>query len=233
MYHIKDDQRSIRSSEMIYEGLVKLIHEKDFAAIHVTDLIAAANVGRTTFYRNFADIEDVLWMRCDQVVSGLVEYLREYRQQQHAESRASILKPVLRYFYLHSELIELLMKAKRTHIFEEAMLTRFKPFKAAIGAFYGLEGDYVDYVVALRIGGISNILTHWIETGKKQAADELAERLSVIVSNIGALEQLLYRTGCNPRLARRCEHGHRPAATRDQHADTIPAAALYALPVPR
>jgi hypothetical protein len=88
MYHIKEDQRSIRSGEMIYEGLVKLI-------------------------------------------------------------------------------------------------------RAVIGAFYGLEGDYVDYIVALRIGGTTNVLTHWIETGKKRAPDELAERLRVIVSNIGALEQLL------------------------------------------
>jgi AcrR family transcriptional regulator len=191
MYHIKDDQRSIRSGEMIYEGLVKLMREKEFAAITVTDLIDAANVGRTTFYRNFDELEDVLWMRCDQVASGLVEYLRAYRQGQQAESRSTILKPVLRYFYLHSELIELLMKARRIHIFEEAMLSRFRPFKAVIGAFYGLEGDYVDYVVALRIGGITNILTHWIETGKKQAPDELADRLGVIVSNMGALEQLL------------------------------------------
>jgi AcrR family transcriptional regulator len=191
MYHIKDDQRSIRSGEMIYEGLVKLMREKEFAAITVTDLIDAANVGRTTFYRNFDELEDVLWMRCDQVASGLVEYLRAYRQGQQAESRSAILKPVLRYFYLHSELIELLMKARRIHIFEEAMLSRFRPFKAVIGAFYGLEGDYVDYVVALRIGGITNILTHWIETGKKQAPDELADRLGVIVSNMGALEQLL------------------------------------------
>jgi AcrR family transcriptional regulator len=191
MYHIKDDQRSIRSSEMVYEGLVKLLREKEFASITVTDLTNAANVGRTTFYRNFDDIEDVLWMRCDQVVSGLIEYLREYRKIHQDEPRAAILKPVLRYFYLHSELIELLMKAKRIHIFEEAMLSRFKPFKAVIGAFYGLEGEYTDYVVAVRIGGITNILTHWIETGKKQPPDELAERLSVIVSNIGALEQLL------------------------------------------
>jgi AcrR family transcriptional regulator len=192
MYHIKDDQRSIRSGEMIYEGLAKMMREKEFATITVTDLINAASVGRTTFYRNFDEIEDVLRMRCDQVVSGLVEYLRAYlQQQQEAGPRAAILKPILRYFYLHSELIELLIKAKRIHIFEEAMLSRFKPFKDLIGAYYRLEGDYVDYVMVLRIGGITNILTHWIETGKKLAPDELAERLGVIVSNMGALEQLL------------------------------------------
>lgn len=191
MYHIKDDQRSIRSSEMIYTGLVELMREKDFAAITVTDLVDAAGVGRTTFYRNFDEIEDVLRMRCDQVVGGLINYLQGYRQKHQDESRTTILKPVLRYFYLHSELIELLMKAKRIHIFEEAFLRRFEPFKSMIGTFYGVEEDYVDYVLAIRTGGVTRILTHWIETGKKQAPDELAEKLGAIISNMVALEQLL------------------------------------------
>lgn len=190
MYHIKDDQRSIRSSEMIYEGLVKLMQDKDFAAITVTDLVDAAHVGRTTFYRNFDEIEDVLWMRCDQVVEGLISYLQEYRQKHPDEARTVILKPFLRYFYLHSELIELLIKAKRIHIFEEALYSRFEPFKALFGAYYGIEADYVDYVMAMRIGGVTNILTHWIETGKTQAPDELADKLSAITTHMVALENL-------------------------------------------
>ena len=191
MYHIKDDQRSIRSSEMIYEGLAKLIRDKDFAAITVTDLVDAAAVGRTTFYRNFDEIEDVLWMRCDQVVDGLIGYLQTYRQKHLDEARTTILKPFLRYFYLHSELLELLMKAKRIHIFEEALLTRFESFKSMFGAYYGIEEDYVDYVMAMRIGGVTNILTHWIKTGKKQAPDDLADKLGAITSQMVALEQLL------------------------------------------
>ncbi|MDA0244949.1 MAG: TetR-like C-terminal domain-containing protein [Chloroflexi bacterium] len=191
MYHIKDDQRSIRSSEMIYKGLVALMGEKDFATITVSDLVDAAKVGRTTFYRNFDEIEDVLRMRNDQVVEGFLGYLQTYRQTHRDESPTTILKPVLRYFYLHSELVELLMKAKRIYIFEEAMLNRFEPFKSMFGAFYGVEEIYVDYVMAVRIGGVTNILIHWIETGKKQAPDELADKLGAIFTNMVPLEQLL------------------------------------------
>ena len=191
MYHIKDDQRSIRSGEMIYEGLVALMGEKDFATITVSDLVDAAKVGRTTFYRNFDEIEDVLRMRSDQVIEGFLGYLQTYRQQHIDESPTTILKPVLRYFYLHSELVELLMKAKRIYIFEEAMLNRFEPFKSIVGAFYGVEKNYVDYVMAVRIGGVTNILIHWIETGKKQSPDELADKLGAIFGNMVALEQLL------------------------------------------
>lgn len=191
MYHIKDDRRSIRSSEMIYEGLVKLMDEKSFDRITVTDLVNEAKVGRTTFYRHFDEIEDVLWLRCDQVVNGLTDYLHAYHHKHQEESPTRVLKPLLRYFYLHSELIELLMKAKRTHIFEAVIYRHFEPHKSMFSTFFGVEEDYVDYIMLARIGSLTNILTHWIATGKQQAPDELAYRIRVILSDMIALEHWL------------------------------------------
>ena len=191
MYHSTQDQRSMRSREMLYEGLAKLIQQKNFSAITVTDLVTAANVGRTTFYRNFDQIEDVLWMRCDQVVEGLINYLLEYRQTHPNEPTTTVLKPILHYFYQHSELIELLIKAKRVYIFEEILLSRFEPFKGMFKAFYRMEEDYVDYMMVARIGGLTKVLLHWIETGKKQTPDQLAEKLSTISSDMVALNRLL------------------------------------------
>ncbi|NJN37133.1 MAG: hypothetical protein HC794_08880, partial [Nitrospiraceae bacterium] len=83
------------------------------------------------------------------------------------------------------------MKAKHIHVFEETLLRHFEPFKSMFGAYYRIEEDYVDYVMAMRIGGVTNILTHWIETGKKQAPDDLAEKLGTITSQMVAIEQLL------------------------------------------
>ncbi|NDJ75787.1 MAG: TetR/AcrR family transcriptional regulator [Chloroflexi bacterium] len=191
MYHIKDDQRSRRSSEMIYSGLAKLMREKDFAAITVKELVEAAQVGRTTFYRNFDEIVDVLHMRCDQVFEGLVRYIQEYRQTHTHDSGTQLLKPVLRYFYLHSELLELLMKAKRGDIAQESFRRLVAPFKPMFRMVYGVEEAYVDYILAIRIGAITSILTHWIETGKQQAPDELADKLSAMIENTVTLDQWL------------------------------------------
>ncbi|MEO0595830.1 MAG: hypothetical protein AAF126_06955, partial [Chloroflexota bacterium] len=143
MYHIKDDQRSIRSAEMLYEGLEKLLQTTSFDAIKVKDLVESSHVGRTTFYRNFDVIEDILQFRCDQVATELLGYLHAYHQRHPHESDMTLLKPVLRYFYLHSELIELLIKAKRMHLFEQALLTLFEPFKPMFGVFFGVAEDYV------------------------------------------------------------------------------------------
>jgi AcrR family transcriptional regulator len=167
---------------MLYDGLVMLMRENDFAAITVTNLVEAAKVGRTTFYRNFDEIEDILHMRNDQVVEGLVGYLKEYRQQHAIDTGIALLKPVLRYFYLHSEIIELLILANRIYIFQQSFRRLSEPFKSMLSSFYGVEIEYVEYLIAMRTGAITSILTHWIRTGKRLAPDELADKLGGMIA---------------------------------------------------
>lgn len=191
MYHIKNDQRAVRSAEMLYYGLAKLVQETPFDTIKVKDLVAVAHVGRTTFYRNFDTIEDVLRLRCDQVAEALLSYLHEYHQKHPDESSMTLLKPVLRYFYLHSEFIEVLIKAKHIHIFEESLINLFSSFKPLFRAFFGVEEDYVEYIMHIRIASLVKILTLWIETGKQQTPDDLADKLGTIMSEMVALEKFV------------------------------------------
>lgn len=190
MYHIKADRRSLRSCKMIYDGLAALMQNKPFDSITVTDLVEKAKVGRTTFYRYFDQIEDVLRMRCDQVAAELIDYLVENRPAD-MPVRTAILESILRYFHLHSEVIELLMKANRVYIFEEALYRYFVSFKTSFSEFYGVEDEYVDYIMLARIGSLANVLTHWVATGKQQAPDALAHRLRVVLSDMIALEHWL------------------------------------------
>ncbi|MGB0389158.1 MAG: helix-turn-helix domain-containing protein, partial [Ardenticatenaceae bacterium] len=85
MYHIKNDQRAIRVSQMLVDALVVLMGQKKFDQIKVSDLVKEAGVGRATFYRNFDMIEDVLRMRCDQTIDGLMTYIMSYRQTHKIE----------------------------------------------------------------------------------------------------------------------------------------------------
>ena len=66
MYHISNDKRAYQSSEMIYEALKHLMAKALFSDINVTDLVQEAKIGRSTFYRLFDAIEDVLHYKADE-----------------------------------------------------------------------------------------------------------------------------------------------------------------------
>ncbi len=176
---------------MLYDALAGLMREKPFNQISVTDLVETAKVGRTTFYRNFEEIEDILRMQSDQTFDELINYIQAYGQEVRVETPMVLLKPMLRFFYLHSDIIELLMKAKRMDIMQASIRERLEPIKALIVSRLGVTEELVDYAIAIRTGVMLNILVQWIETGKQQAPDDLANALGGMLKQMVTLDQFL------------------------------------------
>jgi AcrR family transcriptional regulator len=163
-----------------------------FDSIKVKDLVEASHVGRTTFYRNFDTIEDVLRLRSDQVFEEMIQHIIAYIQEHGNSPRVLLLKPVLRYFDSHSEIIELLLQANRLDIAMGSFHRAVTPFKPRILNYYPeITSDYIEFGITMRIGMVTNILVQWIETGKQQPPDELADVISGIIIDMVTLDQLL------------------------------------------
>ena len=191
MYHIKNDQRAIRSSRMLYDALGLLMRSQPYNTITVTNLVDAAMLGRTTFYRNFDEIDDILRMRCDQVFDELVAYISAYRQENRKREPGMLLKPMLRYFYLHSDIIDLLLQAKRMDILQDSFRERSQAIRAQAAQQMQIESEYVAYALEIRVNLMIAIVAHWVKTGKRQAPDELADSLKTMLTHMITVDQLL------------------------------------------
>ena len=66
MYHIREDKRSAQSAELIYQCILKLMDQKSYDLISVTDIQRKSGIARTTFYRCFDNISDVFLWKCDE-----------------------------------------------------------------------------------------------------------------------------------------------------------------------
>jgi AcrR family transcriptional regulator len=67
----KDDRRSRRSQRLIVDALLVLMLEKRFDRITVQEILDRADVGRTTFYAQFRNKEDVLELALEHVFGQL------------------------------------------------------------------------------------------------------------------------------------------------------------------
>lgn len=94
MYHIKEDKRAKASVELICDGLKRCLKEKSFESVTISDIQRVSGVSRSTFYRNFDRIEDVLALMCDRVF--VEAFLSDY---------ANISEAVFRTWFRHQELI--------------------------------------------------------------------------------------------------------------------------------
>lgn len=179
MYHIKNDKRSIQSSIMIYDALVELIQEKNYVEITVSEVVDRAKLGRTTFYRNFDSIDDVLRMKCDEKFHKLKDYLIEYYKENRSipSPHTPFLKPFLRYWYVNSSILEQLIKANRTDIIKESFLTMCHTLATYIPKETNILFNYSNYFIEIRSAVVISILTEWIKNNKNIAPDDLADIL--------------------------------------------------------
>lgn len=65
MYRVTDNPRSKKTAALICDGLDKCLQTKPLDSIHVKDIFEQCYVSRSTFYRLFDSIIDVICYQCD------------------------------------------------------------------------------------------------------------------------------------------------------------------------
>ncbi len=171
MYHISDDKRARQSAELIWAGLVACMGKKDFAEITVTDLQKASGVARTTIYRAFDNISDVLYWKCDACFREALDdctpdmFLNEVDFARH----------YFKYWMQHSEILEWLIKINRQDIIYACHMKNADVLHQKYGSPQGLGIKHGDYFMAIRTGFTISILTVWVKNGRKETPEEIAE----------------------------------------------------------
>lgn len=67
------DRRIQRTQKRLQDALIELIHERNYSAITVQDIVDLADVGRTTFYDHYKDKDDLFLTCHHNVISGFHE----------------------------------------------------------------------------------------------------------------------------------------------------------------
>ena len=76
----KHDRRSQQTRQALSEAFVKLLKEKGYSAITVSDLIERANIGRSTFYSHYQDKDDLFVAQLERVIDVLSHHMPNQRE---------------------------------------------------------------------------------------------------------------------------------------------------------
>ncbi len=171
MYHISNDKRAKQSSELIYEGLVTCLKHKNFDEITVTDLQKASGVARTTFYRAFDNISDILYWKCDLCFN---EILGSFTEEEFRDE-ISLVRRYFSYWTEHKDILELLMKINRYDIIYACHMNGAHAMQEKFGVLPAFEIKHSNYFLAIRTGFTISILTEWLQGGSKESLDEIID----------------------------------------------------------
>lgn len=177
MYHIKSDKRSGKSAKLICEGLAAMLNKKSYCDITISDVCACCGIARTTFYRLFDTMDDVLLYQFD----GLFEAgIAQYRSgSDPARSYAYI---ILNIALSDRALVTALIAGGRTDLFDFSSRLKENQMLQDIGLT--LADSERQYCTAMLNAILISAIKVWIKNGGMESVDELYESLKMNVSVI-------------------------------------------------
>ena len=160
MYHISNDKRSIESSKKIYKSLRRILLHKTLDEVSVTDIQKECGVSRSTFYRLFDNVVDVIELMFDY-------FYKRYLKQLKTKTNKNLF--FFQYWNKHSDLVYILSHQN------EAVIKRVM--------MSNLENDEKNqYLVDIKVSILSSILSRWVLNNKIETPEEI-EKLTHDILN--------------------------------------------------
>ena len=174
------DARVYRSKVRIAEALFEKLAVYELDEISVSEVVAKAGVSRNTYYRHFSTKRSVLTFYIE-------ELLREYLQGVEERGISDVEGILNYYFSFWGDRKEHVILLRRRQLLDLALDVQRKKFLEALPHSYlpwhGVSGVDETLVDLLFVGGMWNILLHWLDRGMDPKASEVVrtflEELSV------------------------------------------------------
>ena len=178
MYHIKHDKRSQKSAVSIYNALSDCLKTKSFYDITISDIQKRSSISRSTFYRHFDHLSDVLYWRCDQCFT---EVLSHYQPSNTAVQGDTyhFVRYFLNYWFIHIDILELLLAINRFDIIYDCHMNHLENFFKEHPSFLPFPSDHYDYFTGIRSGIMIGVLMACLKNKKRQSVDEILDILRV------------------------------------------------------
>lgn len=179
--YISDNPSAVRSQKEITDALLVLMKEHPYNEITVKQILLESKLARKTFYRNFESKDDVLF-------SLLRRNLEDYFDIVN-NARGSVLDTIFEFADKKRELLMLLDKNNMLYVvlqclnlFSVVMLdNQNKELNPFSKLFDGLDREYL---VALNIGAVWNVISTWVHRGMDQSPEAVKKTIAIYLNRL-------------------------------------------------
>lgn len=148
---------------------MQCLKKKNFEQITVTDVQKASGVARTTIYRCFDNLSDILYWQCD---LGFKEALCTANIKK-ASNESNLIYDYFSYWTKHSDILKLLIDINRQDIIYACHMSHAKILEQSYGSLPGMDEVNSRYFMAIRTGVTIGILKAWLDGEKKESVEDL------------------------------------------------------------
>ncbi|MGM9923545.1 MAG: TetR/AcrR family transcriptional regulator [Bacillus sp. (in: firmicutes)] len=150
------------TKDCIAKALFKLMKQKKYEDITITDISKTAGISRVTYYRNYNSKEEIITYYLDELA---YQFEQENKHLDPKKDMYLCILTFFQYWIKHREYLLCLCEAKLTYVLLEHINKSISIFST------NAKQKYEAYYLA---GAIHNTLFEWIKGGTKESAEEMA-----------------------------------------------------------
>ncbi len=163
-----EQNKSVKS--MIKEAFVKLMDEKSYMDLTVTDIVNKAEVARASFYRNYQSIADIMDDIVDDISSEIMATVLPVIQSNDEREWRELLFYMFYRFPKHHSVSSKKRPENISELFSR-MDDRFQMIEQSNG-FSNLKDKYLGIG---KLGLIVNIIKKWMNTGMEEPPEKMVD----------------------------------------------------------
>ncbi len=177
----REDRRVQRTRQSLREALVALMIERGYEALTVQDILDRANVGRSTFYTHFRDMDELLVSGLDVLRAALAEVQAKARSRGHGmESSLAFTLPLFEHVHSHRALHKMIagrQSGAMVHREFQKMFASLARQELAPFASKGTEGKVtLDLLIAFLATSLYGVMAEWLDHHPRLSPLEVHER---------------------------------------------------------
>ncbi|MCF0140606.1 MAG: TetR/AcrR family transcriptional regulator [Mogibacterium sp.] len=179
----REDRRVAKTKKSIRVAFTKLLAEKDFNTITVTDIAKEADINRKTFYNYYTCISDVHDEIEDNIVQGYVNVLKD------ADFRDILTNPRDTVIKLHNSMEDFfdlygnVVKINRNgHLVDKIVDTMTEEVSAIIMEQTNADKAKASTICQFILAGTINVYRQWFRNGQKEPIDEIFDFIGTMAS---------------------------------------------------
>lgn len=179
--HKTGDRRIRRTKSIFKTHFIRLVREKGYKNVTVTDIVERADYNRSTFYLYFKDKEDL----AEELVTEILDELNKAFRRPFEDTMIVDYKHILptsnaffQHIYEQKYFYGLLKMEDTIPGFQEKFLNKFKEIFHAI-TYINNENKEInlDHFNTYKMYGSYGVILEWIEGGCLKSPEEIADNL--------------------------------------------------------
>lgn len=163
----KRNLENIRVKENITAALLELLNEKSISEITITEIVTRAGVARASFYRNYATKENIITTLIADTLEKFRASLRE--DEENFYTYENVRRSFSFFSHYEKQVLDLHRFGYGSILLQ--MLNQFHEEVAGTMSRKSIER----YKLYIYIGSLYNAAMVWLQNGKKERIEDMAE----------------------------------------------------------